>query len=198
MKNASMRKMILCLIITVISANCKLFGQIEFVPDTTINSILLLQDISSSISFDSTLNSSVVIDSAELLDAVDGHPFVLFLNTSKTEYLMAMIHEGTWLFYFSEFEVGKISDSLLQRINIPYIVTQYQDFQTENNIHVGMSLEILEQLKGQDYVRTGNKIRYCYNSLDSEFLEYGGCEYFLECDLVNNKIFKFRFGYTAL
>lgn len=178
--------------------NCKILGQIEFIPDTTINSIISLCDISSSFLFNSDLDTNAIIRDGELDFFKEEQPFVLFLNSSKTEYLLAIIHEGTWDFYFSEFKVGVISNGILQKINIPHIVTQYQNFHTENNIHIGMPVETLEKLKGMKYIRTGNKIKYCHNSLDSEFMEYGECEYYFECELINNKISKFRFGYTPI
>jgi len=177
--------------------NCRVFGQKEFVPDTTVNSILLLRNVSSFALFCSNSDSIIIIDKKIVFFDFD-QPFVLFLNVSQTKYLAAIIHEGTWKNYFSEFEIGEISDSTLQEIDIPYIVTKHQDFQTENNIHINMPMKSLEHLKGKDYVLVGNKIKYCYNSLDSEFLEFGGCEYYLECELVNDKIVKFRFGYTPL
>ena len=177
--------------------NCKVFGQKEFIPDTTINSILLLRDIPSSTLFCSNSDSLIIIDKKIDFFELD-QPFVLFVNISKTKYLAAIIHEGTWKNYFSEFEIGEISDSILKEMNIPYIVTKYQDFQTENNIHIGLSLKGLEELKGNEYVRIGNKAKYCHNSLNSEFLEIGGCEYYFECELIDDKISKIRFGYTQI
>jgi hypothetical protein len=178
----------------------KVFGQKEFIPDTTINSILLLRDIPSAALFYSKPDSitRIIIDKELDFFGGDHSPFILFLNTSKTKYLTAIIHEGTWENYFSEFEIGEISDSILKEMDIPYIVTTYQDFQTENNIHIGMSIKALEQLKGKNYVRIDNKIKYCYNSLDLEFLEFGECEYYLESELINGRIVKFRFGYTPI
>jgi hypothetical protein len=179
-----------------ITYNCKVLGQKKFTPDTTINSILQLRNISSFALFYPNTDSIVTTENLVFFDF--DQPFVLFLNASKTEYLAAIVHEGTWKNYFSEFEIGKISDNILQKMNIPYIVTEYQNFQTESNIYVGISVKTLEQLKGRDYLRIGNKIKYCYNRLDSEFLEIGECEYYLECELIDNKIIKFRFGYTPL
>ena len=174
-------------LIFTVTYHCKLSGQTVFTPDTTINSSLTLRNTAFS-SLYSNFDTHAIVCDEESFYFKEEQPFVLFLNASRTEYLIAIIHEGTWDFYFAEFEVGKISDSILLQISIPYIVTSYQNFQTESSIYIGMSVETLEQIKGVDYVQINNNIRYCYNSLDSEFIEYGGCEYYLEIEIIDNKI----------
>jgi len=138
----------------------QVFAQ-RFIPDTTINSILLLQNTSSSILFCSNLDSSKINHDGEIDFFKEEQPFVLFLNTYKTEYLIAIIHEGTFKYYFSEFEIGKISDSILQKLKIPYIVTQYKDFRTENNLSLGITLDDLEKKRNKLYSqRECNKMFY--------------------------------------
>lgn len=169
-------------------------GQNKFTPDYMISSLLKMRDISTSLEL---FSSSMLIIEEEKFFKID-QPFMLFLNSSKTEYLIAIIHEGTWKFYFSEFEIGKISDSILTALKIPYIVTKYSNFQTENNVFLGLYLKDVERLKGMNYLRKENRIRYCYNSLNSEFAEYSSCEYYFECELTDDKVTKIRFGYSPL
>jgi hypothetical protein len=174
-----------------------ILSQKEFIPDTTINSKLILRNIGSAKMFYANIDSSIIIDDENNFFKIK-QPFILFLNDSKTQYLAAIIHEGTWRNYFSEFEIGEITDTTLSGINFPYIITKYKDFKTESGISLGITLDSLKQIKGKNYSVIDNKIKYCYNSLNSEFLENDDCEYYLECELENNRIIRIRFGYSPV
>lgn len=174
-----------------------ILSQKEFIPDTTINSKLILRNIGSAKMFYANIDTSIIIDDENNFFKIN-QPFLFFLNDSKTQYLAAIIHEGTCINYISEFEIGEISDTTLEKINIPYIITKYKDFKTESGIGLGITLDSLQQIKGNDYLIVNNKIRYCFNSSGSEFLDYGGCEYYLECEIKNNKIIKIKFGYSPI
>lgn len=192
-----LKKCFLSFSVLILFFNNNLLSQKEFIPDTTINSTLVLRNISSAKMFYTNIDSSIIIDDENNFFKIK-QPFILFLNDSKTHYLAAIIHEGTWINYFSEFEIGEITDTTLERINLTYIITKYKDFKTESGIGLGITLDSLKQIKGNDYLIVNNKIKYCYNSSSSEFLDYGGCEYYLECEIKNNKIIRIRFGYSPI
>ena len=171
-------------------------AQKEFVPDTTINNLFFLQDDASSEVFYPNINNVKLLD--EELFSQDVSPHIIFLNANKTQYLIAFLHEGTFKNWFSEFEIGYVTETVFEEIKDKYTETSYKDFQTESKLRLGMTLSELEGIKGKNYIRDGNKITYCYNSPNSEFLEYGDCEYYLECELLQNKVCKIRFGFTAI
>ena len=90
----------------IFNINHLVYGQL-IKPDTTINKVLVLQNVSSVSLFIQNPDTLPII--YENLDYFKyDSPFVLFLNKSKTRYLAAIIHEGTWKNFFSEFEIKLI------------------------------------------------------------------------------------------
>lgn len=197
MKKNPLLYIIVVFIFILFNSNCLVYGQM-FKPDTTINKILVLQNVSSVSMFIQNTDTLPII--YKNLDYFNyDSPFVLFLNKSKTRYLAAIIHEGTWKNCFSEFEIGIIYDSILIKMDVPYIITNYEDFKTESNIYITMSKRKLKKIKGRNFSKFDNRIKYCYRYVDSEFInELKFCDYYCECYFKKRKVVKVRFGYTQL
>lgn len=167
---------ILGVILLIMSCN-KVYAQNSFIPDTTINSLYVLRDAKSS--------------------GKEVSPFIIFTNTDKTKYLFAFQHEGDINYSFSEFEIGYITGGIEKEENSRYFITEYEDFKTESNIHLGMTLEDLENIKGKNYTRNGDIITYLVNDIDCDFLRrYNMPEYFFRCELIDNRVCNIKFGFT--
>ena len=183
-------------IITLLTvAGSNTFAQKEFTPDTTINNLFFLYDANSSEMFYPNINNIEIFD--EELFSKDGMPHIIFFNADKTKYLIAFKHYGSCKNHFAEFEIGYVTEQVFNEVKNKYNETTYQDFQTENGLHLGITLTELERIKGKNYVRKGNVVTYIMNDTASDFLNiYNMPEYYLKCELSQNKISKIKFGFT--
>ena len=175
----------------------KVVAQNNFVPDTTINNLFFLENTNSSEIFFPNIDSVKRFD--EELFSVDGMPHIIFYNADKTKYLVAFFHYGGSRNSISEFEIGYVTEKNATELNRKSNETTYNDFQTENNLRLGMTLKELEEIKGKNYIRKDNVVTYIINEeeVDSDFLnEYNMPEYYLECEIVQNKVCRIRFGFT--
>ncbi len=168
----------------------------RFVPDTTINNICLLRNSNLSEVFYSNINNiKLLYEDFGFLQ--EDSPLFIFFNADKTEYLITFQHEGDIDKFFSEFEIGYVTENIQKEVGNKYTETVYKDFQTESHLCLGMTLEELEIIKGKNYIRKGNVITYFINDDVSEFLKrYNMPEYFLKCELSENKVCKIRFGFS--
>ena len=187
----------------VLSFCCnEISAQKEFVPDTTINNLFFLLDANSSKGFCPNINDIEVLDEKFFLDEEitflqDPSPLIIFFNADKTKYLIAFAHYGSWKYKFAEFEIGYVTEIVLKELKNRYIETSYKNFQTESKLRLGMTLSELEDVKGKNYIRDGNIVTYVINDENSDFLEeYNMPEYYLKCELSQNKVCKIRFGFT--
>lgn len=159
-----------------------------FIPDSSINGKLRLNDDSSLQEFYPNINT------LKLVEFVRESPIIAFCNASKSEYLLVYQYEGNMQNEFSCFEVGYYDEKIQS-----YARTNYKEFVIESGLRLGLSLEEVESIKGKNYTKQGSKIIYQINNPNSVFLSnYNMPEYFLECDLQKNKVVKIKFGFTYL
>lgn len=157
-----------------------------FVPDSSINRKLLLNNDRSLQEFYQNVNT------LKLIEFVRESPIIAFCNMSKSEYLFAYQYEGNTANEFSCFEVGYFDKKIES-----YSQSNYKEFATESGLRLGLSLVDVERIKGKDYTKQGNKIIYQISDPNSAFLRnYNMPEYFLECDLQQNKVIKIKFGFV--
>ncbi|MPT35490.1 MAG: hypothetical protein E2604_10475 [Flavobacterium sp.] len=158
----------------------------DFQPEISINKLLYLRD--------DTSIGKFYKDSKDLIniDSVRETPVMMFSNKTSDEYLMAYQYEGDTQNEFSCFEIGYYDGKTKS-----YVQTDYKKFATESGLRLGLNLEEVERIKGKDYVKQDNKIVYQISDTNSAFLRnYNMPEYFLECDLQQNKIVKIKFGFV--
>lgn len=157
-----------------------------FVPDSTVNNILKLNNIESSKKFYPNISS------LKLIDFLRESPVFVFSNENN-EYLLTYQYEGSTNSEFSCFEIGKLSDlNGVKPINV-----SYSKFETESGIRLGLTLNKLIEIKGESFIRDGDVITYNEDDyLNSDFLiRHNMPAYFLECTLRDNKIEKIKFGF---
>ena len=161
-------------------------NKIVFVPDTVVNGKLILDDYLSLENFYPTITE------LKLTEFVRESPVVVFCNASKTEYLLAYQYEGNTKNSFSCFEIvgndEKIKDCIL--------LNSYSEFKTESELRLGLTLKEVESIKGTEYKKQGDKIRYQISEPNSTFLQsHNMPSYFLECELLQDKVIKIKFGF---
>jgi len=164
------------------------------VPDSTINSKLHLENQES---------VSRIYDKNKPLTLVERFresPVVVFLNRSKREYLLAYQYEGNTENTFSSFEIGYVKDEK-NLTKVKSTQTNEIDFKTESGLHLGMYLENLKKIKGNDFeiITLENFVIVKYkidNFETSPFLtKYNMPGYFIEAHSKNNVISKLKFGF---
>lgn len=157
-----------------------------FIPETTINGILALDDYASSQKFYPSINE------LKAVKFIRESPVMPFSNSSKTEYLLAYQYEGGTSNTFGCFEIGNYDSKISG-----YTTLSVTNFKTENGLHLGMTLNELEHIKGTTFQKYQNKIVYRIEGKNSAFLQMHNMpEYFLECELKSEKITKIKFGFT--
>lgn len=163
----------------------------NFVPDSTINKKLILDDYESLTSFYS--------DNKDLLtiERVRESPVVIFSDVSGEHYLLAYHYEGSAKNAFDCFEIGYFADDQLLKGKRVY-KTEIDEFITESNICLGMSFEDLISIKGKCYKTEvlNNTTFLTYNVENSSFVKrYNMPGYFMKFLLKDNKVFKITFGF---
>ena len=164
------------------------------VPDTTVNSKIYLEN------YESTSQFYDKNKSLDLVERIRESPVAIFLNKSGQEYLLAYQYEGSTEKAFSCFEIGYFKDekSLAKAKSIQ---TTEVGFETESGLHLGMSLENLKKIKGNDFeiIKLENFVIVKYkidNFETSPFLrKYNMPGYFIEAHSKNNRISKIKFGF---
>lgn len=167
---------------------------VNIVPDTTINKKLFLENYKSLSNFYSSEKPLV------LVERLRESPVIIFGNKSNKEYLLAYQYEGNTENAYSCFEMGYFEDDKnisLRKSN----KTDETSFQTESGLCLGLSLEEVIRIKGQEYEqqKSGDYIVLNYRIEDYEnspFLrEYNMPSYFIEIKLENNIVKKIIFGF---
>lgn len=120
------------------------FDDIIFIPDTTVNEKLYLNNYNSIMSF------YPCIDSLYLHLEQDVYAFCLFANISHTQYLKAFIYEGSLKNEFSLFEIGYLNHENIFS-NGQIHDTKYSSFKTESGLSLGMDFESVLSVKGNEY-----------------------------------------------
>jgi len=167
---------------------------INIVPDTTINKRLFLENYKSLSNFYSSEKPLV------LVERLRESPVIIFGNKSNKEYLLAYQYEGNTENAYSCFEIGYFEEDKnvsLEKFN----QTDETNFQTESGLRLGLSLEEVIRIKGQEYEqqKSGDYIVLNYKIEDYEnslFLkEYNMPGYFIEIRLKDNIVRKITFGF---
>ena len=172
------------------------YGQSSFIPDSTVNAVMVLRNKNSAEKFSQTKLESFVVNEFDTCLFEEEQPFVLFINDNKTEYLMAIIHEGTSSFLFSEFKIGYLCFDSLIKFNIQYIQTPYLSFFTESGLKLGItSMDVVDQ-KGTPTLWNSNQIVYCLDLNGFGFDENNVCDYYLQCTIHDDKVTKIEYGYS--
>ena len=174
----------------LVQEQSKLNKMLNILPDTSINSVLFLNN-SSSI-------QKVFGDVMPLLNKEADLPDLYMFSNSKQEYLRLVFLPGSSKNSISQFEVGylkkmpkgvKATDSRLAIIV------------TESNITLGISKLQVIKLKGNDYKEEKNGeetvVEYNVNDFESSvFLKrYNMPSYFAKYWFFEDKLIKFRFGF---
>ena len=166
----------------------------QIIPDSTVNKKLFLSNYNSLQNFYADGKNIVTIDQ------IRETPVVVFVNKSKTEYVIAYQYEGGTKNAFDCFEIGFLKNEQSLNKVIPY-VTAEEYFRTETGISLGMSLDQLEVLKGSNYEKQEKESQtvVTYSNTDvknSSFLKrYAMPGYFMVFTVRGNKIIKIKFGF---
>lgn len=161
-------------------------GQV-FIPDTTVNRILVIDDY-----------VSVEKHLGDIMDGTDHNaslPDIYFLNKSSTQYLRLIFFPGSTRNAFQRFEIGMKSS----RIN-GTILKQFVSFKTESNISIGSSITSVITRKGKNYTKKKRNgfivLLYKLNGLSEHpFLkEHNNPFYSAEYHFKNGRLYKLSYG----
>ncbi|MEM7512689.1 MAG: hypothetical protein AAF388_17270 [Bacteroidota bacterium] len=162
-----------------------------FIPDTTINGKLMLENPKT---FSSYLSDQPEITFIERFRVSPG---LLFLNKSREEYLFAYFYEGNTRLAFSYFEIGASSNEE-NLTSLSYIQTEEESFRTESEIGLGIALEELTSMKGQGYSLETDSLSGIYEmGPETSFVKrFHMPGYEMKFFLEDGKISKILFGFT--
>lgn len=170
----------------------KVYAQVEFVPDSVINRMVILENATS---VEKSLG-----DCMPLLDKNADLPSVVFYNVSGTQYLKLIFHPGNPKNQFSYFEVGSTNDKPQKNRKKPS-KTSSQNFTTQSGIRLGMSKRDLVSIKGfkyrQSLINKTQVIDYKIDNIKkSDFLRrYNMPEYTARYFFQKDILIKFSFGF---
>lgn len=163
-------------------------------PDTTINKKLLLRE------GDSIHNFYSDSKSLELVERLRESAVIVFRNKSNNEYLLAYHYEGDTEYTYSCFEIGYLkNDKNISKSN--FYQTHEDVFQTESGLSLGMPLNEVFRLKGEQYQskKQDNFTILTFkitNINNSPFLKrYSMPSYFIEIWAAENEVKKIVFGF---
>lgn len=158
----------------------------SFLPDSTVNEILVLSRSESAERFYSNISYE------PYLTHLRESPIVGFKNKDNSEYLLLYQYEGGVKNGFSCIEIGYTRD--LQK---KFTALDYVKFKTESGLMLGMTLKELEYIKGNSYIQDVNKVVYQLKDYpNSSFLRsHNMPAYFLECTLKDDRIIRIKYGF---
>ncbi|MGS2764688.1 hypothetical protein [Sinomicrobium sp. M5D2P9] len=166
---------------------------VEIVPDTTINQKLFLENENSLSDFYHSPRSLA------LIERIRESPVIIFGNKNNSEYLLAYQYEGNTENAFSCFEIGYFNDQITLREKTN--PTESSDFKTESGIGLGISMEDVIQIKGENYkVEESEGYRIMTYRMDdygnSSFLKrYNMPGYFIRIALKDDIVRRITFGF---
>ncbi len=161
---------------------------ITYLPDTTVNDILELENYLSVEKF--------IIDNKkfEFIERIREVPVVIFLNNNLKEYLLAYQYEGDTQCAFSCFEIGYNRNNVFNKF--PHIKTNYSSFQTESKILLGIPFNELLRIKKGGVTNTNQSIiRYKIDISDPFVKRYNMPNYFMEIELKKGYVDKIKYGF---
>jgi hypothetical protein len=165
--------------------------KIGFIPDSTINRKLKLNDYESLSDFYFDYKNILTVD------RVRECPVVIFSDASRKQYLLAYHYEGDAKNAFNCFEIGYFDDE--KNLTGKQIYkTEINKFKTESNLHLGMSFKDLIIKKGGTYKIDihNNTTLITYNVENTFFVKRHNMPgYFMKFFIVNDIVHKITFGF---
>ena len=157
-----------------------------FLPDSTVNNILVLSRSESAESFYPNISSE------QYITHLRESPVIGFSNKDNSEYLLLYQYEGGVRNGFGCFEIGYINDLQKKVTDL-----DYDKFRTESGLMLGITLKELESIKGSSYTHDGDKVVYQLTDYsNSSFLRrHNMPAYFLECTLKDDRIIRIKYGF---
>ena len=157
-----------------------------FLPDSTVNEILVLSRSESAEIFYSNISSE------QYITHLRESPVIGFSNKDNSEYLLLYQYEGGVRNEFNCFEIGYAND-----LEKEFTALDYGRFKTESGLALGMTLKELENIKGSSYTQDGNKVAYQLADYpNSSFLRsHNMPAYFLECTLKDDRVIRIKYGF---
>lgn len=188
------RNVFFVIIIVLFYFQC--LAQESFVPDSTINGVLLLSSPQSAQLFYKDITEIRLQDEISSYNPF-GYSYVAFVNKDTSQYLIAFAHDGDVINSFSAFEIGYVTSGFLKVVN-NYYVTDYFLFKTESGLRLNMSLDQLFDLKGECYLnKYGNTFYHLIEADKSIFVQkYKHPEYYMRFTVENEAVNKIEFGLT--
>lgn len=155
-------------------------------PDTSVNLKIFLE------------NNKSIFTKGEitLIDYVRENYVAIFLNKSKTEYLLAYQYEGGIENSFSCFEIGFLKDDSILKSKQSIILNE-GNFYSESGLRLGMSRDSLISVKGQNYYldKKDSSFTYRLEMNNSFVMRYNSPGYFIKASFKNNKVNRLTFGF---
>ena len=178
----------------------------QFIPDTTVNSRIILENDNSVLKNFGDISHLVRPDTGKIMIRF---PVVYYKNKSGTQFLRMELHPGNCSNQFSKFTIGYIKYIPEKE---PLNQSNFINFYTESGIKLGMSLEEVQKIKGYFYnsadLENTRVLIYkieehvCINGdyiFTSKFLErYGLPVYTAYYWFKNDKLVKFEYGFEYL
>ena len=163
-------------------------NRLEVQPDTLIQGFLALNNYSYSERFNDNLTSK------NQVEFLRESPVFIFSSKHKSEYLLAYQYEGATKGEFSCFEIGYRSDLETTHSSIG---VELERFVLESGVQLGLTLEELLKIKGNNYRKDKDTVVYAIEDyVGSTFLKQQNSPgYFLKCTFKNDKINTIRFGF---
>ena len=158
-----------------------------FLPDSTVNNILVLGRSESAESF------YPYISSEQYITHLRESPVIGFSNKDNSEYLLLYQYEGGVRNSFGCFEIGYTNDLQKKVTDI-----DYDKFRTETGLMLGITINALKSIKGSSYTQDGDKVVYQLTDYsNSSFLRrHNMPSFFIECTLRDDRIIRIKYGFN--
>ena len=158
-----------------------------FLPDSTVNNILVLGRSESAESF------YPYISSEQYITHLRESPVIGFSNKDNSEYLLLYQYEGGVRNSFGCFEIGYTNDLQKKVTDI-----DYDKFRTESGLMLGITINELKSIKGSSYTQDGDKVVYQLTDYsNSSFLRrHNMPSFFIECTLRDDRIIRIKYGFN--
>lgn len=172
--------------------NTNLENKIEdFKPEISINKLLYLRDDTSLEKFYPNYKNLIAIDKIRETSVI------IFANKTSKEYLLAYKYEGDIKNSFSMFEIGYLQNSPELK---HFTTTNYNNFHTELGLTLGMSVDDLIKLKGENFKIENNSkgkiLKYEISNPNNLYVKkYEMPPYFMDFYLKNEKVYLIIFGF---
>ena len=158
-----------------------------FLPDSTVNNILVLGRSESAESF------YPYISYEQYITHLRESPVIGFSNKDNSEYLLLYQYEGGVRNSFGCFEIGYTNDLQKKVTDI-----DYDKFRTESGLMLGITINELKSIKGSSYTQDGDKVVYQLTDYsNSSFLRrHNMPSFFIECTLRDDRIIRIKYGFN--